>query len=305
MKKSFTLIELIFTIVILSIIGVISAQILSKLYEEYVVTRTINRLQSKTELILDLIAKRLQYRIKEATIARMLPPNDTTITSLSDANDSYEILEWIGYDNGGFKGYYSSSKQRVVPGWSGFVDLYSSETNKTQIKTPGSDLNITNNIVKSISDSSVSLIDSNIGLIFKGMQAGFDIYQYGWNCFSEPNPSNCVNRSYVYDAKCPVSGCSNILEVNPIFSGKEITEQYYLAWSAYAIVPQNNKLILYYNYRPWKGDKYSDGKSSIIAKNLSVFRFRQIDQVIRLKICLYKEITNDYNLSFCKEKVVY
>ncbi|HID27402.1 MAG TPA: hypothetical protein EYP22_06230 [Methanosarcinales archaeon] len=34
-------------------------------------------------------------------------------------------------------------------------------------------------------------------------------------------------------------------------------------------------------------------------------RFRQIDQVVRLKICLYKEITNDYNLSFCKEKVVY
>jgi len=305
LKKSFTLIELIFTIVILSIIGIISVQILSKLYEEYIITRTINRLQSETELILDLIAKRLQYRIKESTIARMLPPNDTTITSLSTSNNSYKILEWIGYDIDSFKGYYSSSKQRVVPGWSGFVDLYSSETNKSQIKTPGSDLNITDNIVKSISDGSVSLTNSNMGLIFKEMQAGFDIFQYGWNCFSETNPSNCANRSYVYDVKCPVSGCSDILEVNPTFNGKEITEQYYLTWSAYAIVPQNNELILYYNYRPWKGEKYSDGKSSILAKNLSVFRFRQIDQVVRLKICLYKKITNNYSLSFCKEKVVY
>ena len=72
MRKSFTLVELIFVIVILSIIGVISAQIITKIYEQYIFTRAINELETKTELVLTQIAKRLSLRIKPTTIARDL-----------------------------------------------------------------------------------------------------------------------------------------------------------------------------------------------------------------------------------------
>jgi len=306
LRKSFTLIELIFVIAILSIIGVISAQILAKIYEQYILTRTINEIETKTELVLAQIANRLQYRIKEATIARKLPPNDTNITALSMADETYQILEWIGYDNDSFRGLWDNTKKSNIPGWSGFVDLDSSETNKSQIKTSGSDLNITDQIINTLSGGNANLTTKeNVAIIFKGLPLGFDIKEYGWNDYTGTS-----KHSYVSRVKCPASGCKDILEfVDNNVTSRDIAEQYYLTWTAFAIVPDDNStntnLRLYYNYRPWMGEKYSDGNSSLLLENVSTFKFTQIDHVIRLKLCVNKSITNDFNISFCKEKVVY
>ena len=304
MRKSFTLVELIFVIVILSIIGVISAQILTKIYEQYLLTRAINELETKTELVLTQIANRLQYRIKETTIARKIPPNDNNITALPMADESYQILEWIGYDNDSFRGLWKSSKNIYYPGWSGFIDLDSNQTDKTQIKTPGSDLNLTNSIINTLSNGSVTLNNSKVAIIFKGLPIGYDVEEYGWNDWNGAN-----KHAYVNIVNCPATGCSDILEFTDTNSSKDIPEQYYLTWSAYAVVPDDNStdtnLRLYYNYRPWLGDEYKDGESSLLAQHVSTFKFRQIDKVIRLKLCMIKKITNDFNVSFCKEKVVY
>ena len=123
---AFTMIELIFVILVLGIVAAIGSSIIAKIYESYIYSRSINELQSKTELALTQISKFLSFRIKGSTIARI---DDNNITSLLNADGHYKILEWIGYDNEGFEGNGSN------PGWSGFVDLSSNETNKSQIKT--------------------------------------------------------------------------------------------------------------------------------------------------------------------------
>lgn len=304
MRKSFTLVELIFVIVVLSIISVISAQILTKIYEQYLMTRAINELETKTELILTKIANILQYRVKESTIARRLPPNENNITALPMADENYQILEWISYDNDSFRGLWHNTKNLYVPGWSGFIDLENSNTNKSQIKTSGSNLNYANSIISHLSNGNATLNNGKVAIIFKGLPIGFDIEEYGWNDWN-----GTIKHSYIHKVKCPTSGCSDILEFVDIPAERDIAEQYYLSWTAYAVVPDDNSsdtnLRLYYNYRPWEGDKYSDGTNSLLAQHVSVFKFRQIDQVIRLKLCLNKSITNDFNVSFCKEKVVY
>ena len=306
MKKSFTIIELIFAIAILSIIGIISTQILANIYEQYIFTKTINELETKTELALAQIANRLQYRVKEATIARKLSPNDTDITVLSTANENYKILEWIGYDYDSFRGMWDDTKKLNTPGWSGFIDLYSSDTNKSQIKTPGSFLFITDQIIKTLSNGKADLTTKeNVAIIFKGLPLRFDIKEYGWNDFT-----GTIKHKYINRVKCPKSKCKDILEfVENNITSRDISEQYYLTWTAYAVVPDNNSvntnLRLYYNYRPWMGEKYSDGKSSLLIENVTVFKFRQSDKVIYLKLCINKPITNDFNVSICKEKVVY
>lgn len=307
-RRAFTMLELVMVIVILGIVSSIGADIIANLYENYIKTRAINTLQSQTELVLDQIAKRLTYRIKPTVIAR-----DSTGTStasphyitLSSADKNYDTLEWIGKDNESFRGIKN-------PGWSGFVDIESNETDKNLgtggfgwIKTSGSDLNITTNIINSLSYAQVDL--ETIGtqrpaILFKG-QDSFDISQYGWSG-SEGN--------YTHKVRIPTGTTgTNILEfVDANDTPITIYEQYDLAWSAYAIVPEGSandfNLTLKYNYQPWYDENSSQGESTVLIEHASTFRFTQIGETIRIKLCINDaNQSGDYNFAFCKERVVF
>ena len=294
---AFTMIELIFVILVLGIVAAIGSSIIAKIYESYIYSRSINELQSKTELALTQISKFLSFRIKGSTIARI---DDNNITSLLNADSHYKILEWIGYDNEGFKGNGSN------PGWSGFVDLSSNETNKSQIKTSGSQLLLAEQSIYALSNSEVniSLSNSEAAIIFDGLPVDFNISQYGWkNIYNSSN----TNRKHKYIFRVKKSG-SDVLKF--IKNKPSIAfEHYKLTWSAYAIVPEGNSgdknLTFYYNYRPWMGKKYSDGNSSALLEHVSTFKFRQAGSTIRLKLCVFNPIGLDFNMTFCKEKVVF
>ena len=75
MKKAFTMIELIMVIIVLGIVASIGAEIIVKLYDNYMRTRTINALETKTEVALEQIAKRFQYRIKDSTCLLYTSPS--------------------------------------------------------------------------------------------------------------------------------------------------------------------------------------------------------------------------------------
>ena len=297
MKKAFTMLELVFVIVIMGIVASIGAEIIVKLYDNYLKTRSINKLQFQTELVLDQIAKRLTYRIKDSTIGQK---KDGNFTELSNAGgDEYPILAWIGKDNEGFKGGWNGTK--VVPGWSGFVDLDSNETNATQIKTSGSHLSYARDIINALSYGDINISTTagpNAVLIFKGKD-DYNVSKYGWN------GSGTNDANYTY----------NIEEIGDELlkiKDKNITtayEQYDLAWSAYALVPQpfnsdDFNLTLKYNFQPWDGEKYNEGKSSVLMEHVSSFKFIQIGETIRIKLCIRDDKTGD-GYGFCKEKVVF
>ena len=100
---------------------------------------------------------------------------------------------------------------------------------------------------------------------------------------------------------------------------KVMTDQYKLAWSAYAIVPTEvtgtdltdrgfnsavYDLALHYNYQPWKGDDYNTTSSnSLLVENVVSFRFTGQGDTIRFKICVAESI-GDSNITSCKEKAV-
>ena len=291
------MVEMIFVIVILGIVASIGSGIIAKIYESYIYSRSINTLQTKTEIVLTQIAKYLSYRIKESTIARKLPPSDTNITSLPMADGTYQILEWIGYDNESFDGNGS------VPGWSGFVDLSSPNTTKSQIDSPGSDFNFTAQTIDALSNGDVNLTDinSSVAIIFAGLPNQFDIEQYGWNDYN-----GTVKHDYIFRVRnLPGTNILKFVEN----SASTVYEHYQLVWSAYAVVPEGNvsdrNLTFYYNFRPWMGEKYSDGNSSTLLEHVSTFKFRQIGNTIRLKLCAFDPAGQDFNITFCKEKVVF
>ena len=55
MKKAFTLIELILVIVILGILSFAGINIIKNLYENYLQARSVNTLETQTELVLEQI----------------------------------------------------------------------------------------------------------------------------------------------------------------------------------------------------------------------------------------------------------
>ena len=297
LKKAFTMIEMIMVIVVLGITASIGADIIVQLYENYVKTRAINRLQAQTEVVLEQIAKRLQFRIKDSVIARD-KTNFNDYVTLTDANDSYEILEWLGKDNEGLRGINK-------PGWSGFIDLDSPQTNKAlrTLKTPGSDLNITNSIIKGLSYDDIDMTDptkQKPAIIFKG-QSTFDLSQFGWDG---------VDGNYTIKVKFTMPN-RDILEINDTVVPDEIFEQYNLSWSAYAIVPEGNNtndfnLTLHYNYQPWEDENYTVGQSSLLAEHVSTFKFTKIGDTIRLKLCIHdNNQSGNFDFAFCKEKVIF
>ena len=104
---------------------------------------------------------------------------------------------------------------------------------------------------------------------------------------------------------------------------KVMTDQYKLAWSAYALVPTQvtgsdltdrgfqstdeiYDLSLYYNYQPWDSTtspSYNDGLSRTLVTNVESFRFIGKGDTIRFKICVIESI-GDANITSCKEKAV-
>ncbi len=298
MKKAFSLIEVIFVLIILGIIASISSQIIVKVYENYIIQRALYRVTTKTELAINQIVNRLTYSIVDSAIAKDI--NDDTnyklLTELNfSTNSNLTILEWIGYDNDSFSA--SSS-----PYWSGITN-YETAT-KTLFDSPGSNLDEVDTIIKNLSNNQVGLKGAvqRPAVVFQPRTGNID--KVDGECMGlVNNDTSCI---YAVSEK----NATAFLFKNTTKS-KIITERYQLAWSAYALVPKLNEnglydLNLHYNYQPWEGEKYNSDTTLIkrLITNISLFKFTQNGGVIQLKLCATEDIAQDYNISTCKEKAI-
>ena len=299
------MLELVFVIVILGIVASIASSIIVQLYESYIVQRALHRTSTKAELAATQIVNRLTYRISSSVIGREgntinFEPIDELTPSQST---THTTLEWIAYDNDSF------SAQRK-PGWSGFCDVDSNETNTTKISTPGSELNATNLIIGKLSSTTKTISDAAI--IFAGHEYS-PTKNYIADCMGFTD-STCIS---------PVSAESVTSITITDNNAKVMTDQYKLAWSAYAIVPtivgdpvargfqagaEIYDLALHYNYQPWDTNTSSSyansgSLSSTLVTNVVSFRFIGKGDTVRFKICVAESI-GDSNITSCKEKAV-
>lgn len=83
MKKAFTLIELIVVIIVVGILASIGADIFTNMYQNYIQISNIHDLESKTKNVSEIVAKRLEYSIKETVAATTANPNSNTVNSMN------------------------------------------------------------------------------------------------------------------------------------------------------------------------------------------------------------------------------
>ena len=321
MKRAFTLLELVVVIVVLGIIAMMSFNAIMNIYSNYFQTRTVNELETQTEIALEQISKRLEHRIKPSVIARK---TDGAFLALNDSgvnlNAEYEILEFIPYAYEIFNDVISlDANDHVIEQggkagrYSGYADLAKSSP-ATGLISPGS--NFTTGVVETIKDLTCREDTNATCVDFKNKDGGVvaifsDVYYNVQSSFGYSNGTVPVSLDI---AKVGVKSTDgDTLEISG-FSGKQISEQYHLAYTANAIVPEQSAdpkdtangvfdLNLYYDYRPWMGEKYKpNGEKATLAKNVTRFVFTEKNGVIVLKLCMRAK---NSEITICKSKAVY
>ena len=315
MKRAFTLLELVVVIVVLGIIAMMSFNAIMNIYSNYFQTRTVNELETQTEIALEQISKRLEHRIKPSVIARK---TDGAFLALNDSgvnlNAEYEILEFIPYAYEIFNDVPSGNK---AGRYSGYVDLAKSSP-ATGLISPGS--NFSTEVVETIKDLTCREDTNATCVDFAKKDGGVvaifsDVYYNVQSSFGYSNGTVPVSLDI---AKVGVKGGQSGLNGNTLeisgFGGKQISEQYHLAYTANAIVPEQSAdpkdtangvfdLNLYYDYRPWMGEKYKqNGEKATLAKNVTRFVFTEKNGVIVLKLCMRAK---NSEITICKSKAVY
>ena len=269
-RLAFSMLELVFVIVILGIVSSIGAEIIVKVYENYIVQRAQHRASVKTQLALNQIVNRLRYAIPNTLVRRAgllgTPENIHLGQAMGSSQDAYTVLQWVGSDGDSFEAITSAADRS--PGWSGFVDLDASS--QTSLVSRGSNFTLTASIQNNLGG------DGNFAVFFPG-----DLTSYAG------------------------TGAGETITLGA--AAGRIVERYKLAWSSYALSIENGDLFLYYNFSPIIGTAIN-GTRNLLLKNVSNFKFTGKGQSTRLKICVEEYIENNTTgsgIPSCKEKVVF
>ncbi len=320
--KAFTMIELIFVIVIMGLLAKFGVGFLAQSYNNFIYSQINNKLQSNSATAVEFISARLQNRIKASTIAR---EDNGTFTPLSEYfNQTANIIEWIGSDDEGLRG-------DTVPLWSGIIDLDPALTNLTQLTSPATNTGNIDTLIGALSNGSSGIDDAAIFFVNPDALVSSEAdNKWGWNMID-----TLVNRIakfnnqkdvYIHPVRAdtttpnvtaflPTDGNTPSNDNN--FSDVEAFEFYKLAWTAYAVGiddynttdgKNTGNLTLWYNYQPWKGENYKDnGTPVVIMQNVSSFQFIARESLIKIQVCvkslLLKKDEGEY--SVCKEKTIF
>lgn len=272
-RAAFTMLELIMVILILGIVSSIASELIVQVYQSYIVQNAQHRASLKTELAALQIANRLSASVP-GTLFRI--KDDNSYESISTpmtagTGDEYVGLQWVGSDMDGFN-FYDSANDKM--GWSGFCDLDASTA--TSIATPGSSLSTVNTIITNLGGGSL--------------------------------PTNSPSLYFAYDTtNYPISTYTGESITLSGAGASTIMEHYKLAWSSYALVVENENLVLYYFLppSPMVALTTANVRKSILLEGVKTFKFQGSSGTIRFKLCKDEEIGQDFNITSCKEKAVF
>lgn len=300
-RAGFTMLELIFVIVILGIVASIGSQVIARTYEAYINQKALYKASIKTELVATQIANRLAYAIPGSIVRRSI--DGATLIDIANPDNDTPVLQWIGYDRDGFT---TMSAANRTPGWSGFVDLTTSAravaVANINLSTPGSTPALSNTIIATLSARGANVVGlNNAAIYFPNSIIHDNATTY--------NPAGANN---IYAINGFANNQLTIAAPNP---SSTIQEQYKLAWTSYAIVPSNQRangnfdLNLRYNFQPWNNQTFfQNATQRILLRNVSVFRFTGSLNSVRFKLCVQEQTGGTaaapVMTSICKEKVV-
>ncbi len=316
-KKSFTLIEMIFVIVILSIIVAGGLFIAEKIYKRNLIASKTLSLEFETEQTVDKIGNILYYRIPLSAIGYNPAMGKYKYLGYITNDDNYTVFEWL---NGAF------DIQKGL-NFSGFADLYASK--KPVLKALDFNASFINSTLQHEFNTSEDF-KNLAGIIFagtfdrgdEGILADYN-NSFGWH----GGKADYVLLINEYNQTGNDTNLSLSNYDGSKIKNKRIYEKFYLADSAYAIARKQdlikkkwkckdynfsdlngNDLLLFYNYRPWKGESFcgdgGSGNVEILGIHIAGFYIKNLNS--HLEIFIKSVYTKgDVTIKVSKQKVVF
>ena len=315
-RDGYTLIELIFVVVIMAMLSVASYKGMEALKVRSFKSQQITKLSLESQTALNQIANLLQYRIPYSVIGYDPVSGDFKYIGDVDSDDNMTVLEWVGRASESFK----------KKDYSAFVDMQTkSGDNFLSPNTNGDDISDT--IQKKYNISNNIYTDKIVNLIFAGsfdraLGSSNDIKEsFGWH-------GNDSNDSF----DIFIASDGNITLTDSV-KPKFLYEKYFLVDGAYAVArgenidqsadcldslhvntkDMNDTLFLFYDYRPWKGETFcadpngnqKKGKVTILAQHIVGFRFEEVDYTLRIYLDVNRSIRASTPVHISKMKVVF
>ena len=312
-RKSFTLIEAIFVITVLSIIVMVGVRIVGELYKRDYIVRKVNNFEFLSQQTVDILSERLYNRIPLTVIGYNPSTHDFKYIGNIESDDNYTVLEWISDS-------FDAKKELNL---SGFVDLYRSK--KPVLYSKDFHKDFITQVEQNKFDSSDDLKNLTAiifaGSFDNGEESALDDYKnaFGWH-------GN--EHKYVYRIN-EINQSGNDANISLKDNADRIYEKFYLADSAYAIAIKRdlkqsewhcntpwdkfkkNDLLLFYNYRPWDGKTYCadtkgipDGNVTLLLSNVNGFKVKSVNSHLVIFINM-KSSRGDINISVSKQKVTF
>ncbi len=294
-RGGFTMIELVTTIVIMGILAGGTYISLSKLYLKKARSKALSELSFDSARIANQISALLYERVPATAIGYDMTHD--SFESIYSLSQQYGILEWISQDFENYKARY----------YSALIDFDACDKNTLMLTSP--DTNITK----------VLNSDPDTALMFAGSFDEGDISYnsdasdyFGWHGHQ---------ASHIFGIK-PASKDENItLDTKP----DTLYEKYYLVNQAFAIArasdinascnslqtlqTTDNTLLLFYNYKPWKGENFcDDANATILSSEAGGFEAAFVNGNLQFNLTLQRTIKNSgkkVRIEVSKEKVVF
>jgi prepilin-type N-terminal cleavage/methylation domain-containing protein len=310
MKKAFTLIEMVVTIVILGVLSAGTFVSLQHLYLRMAKSKAVSELSFESQMIVDQISALMYDRVPSSVIG--YNSNVPEFQSIYAIDGNFTILEWIG----------TASEAYKMRFYSGFIDMDASQNTSFRLSSAG--------ISKPLMDALMvqkfgTGTTSHMGLVFAGSFDDGAIYY-----------SNEFNTSFGWHGNT----ASKIFPFTPQMDGNislitkpdEIFEKYYIVDTAYAVARgaditlatcpdanmsvNDNTLLLFYDYRPWSGETFCGdkgvfggvraGKVTILSNSASGFQAGVINGSIYFNLTLERIVRGSENtITISKQKAVY
>jgi len=313
MVRAFTLIEAIFTIVILSIITLVGIKITTELYKRNYILKQVSNFAFLTEQTENILSARLYNRVPLTVIGYNPYTHDFKYIGEIESDDNYTVFEWISDS-------FDAKKELNL---SGFIDmakskkpvLYAKDFHKDFIQEiEQNKFNTTNSL-----ESLTAVIFA--GSFDRGEEAALDDYNnsFGWH-------GNKHNYIFRIDT---ITQNGNDANISLKDDTDRIYEKFYLVDSAYAIALKrdlkkdawhcseswdsfkDDDLLLFYDYRPWNGETFcgddngtSEGNVTLLLNNVRGFKIKSVNSHLEILINMFSS-KGDINISLSKQKVAF